>query len=169
TDGDLLEREEIGQRVEAQSVVLLGDEHAEKAEGAELLRHAAIEPRLAIPLGRVRCQLVARESPRELDDLALLVRERRQLSWIAAFDGGLGRRRGEARAHAPRRTFAIPRHSHLPAGILNTHGTLVLTSFRAIPPRRTSAATGPDGTSDRRVPRASPRGSRGRCRARSGP
>jgi hypothetical protein len=60
-DGDLLEREEIRQRVESKPVILLGNEHAEEAQRAELADDGAIEVGIAVPLRRVR-----REPPRKM-------------------------------------------------------------------------------------------------------
>ena len=63
---DLLERDEIRQRVESEPVVLLGDHHPEEPELAELADQRWLEVRVAVPLGGVRRDLRVGEIAREL-------------------------------------------------------------------------------------------------------
>ena len=62
--GDLLEREQVRERVEPEAVVLLGDQHAEEAQLAELRRDAAIEAGFAVPLARRAARARPRRSSR---------------------------------------------------------------------------------------------------------
>jgi hypothetical protein len=77
--GDLLERQQVRGRVEAQSVVLLREQHAEEAELSHLAHQRGLEVLLAIPLGREGRDVLAGEVARQLLDLALRLRQRHQL------------------------------------------------------------------------------------------
>jgi hypothetical protein len=73
---DLLEGDEIRQRVEAKPIVLLGQKHPQKPKLAELRHHPFIEVLLAIPRLRVRRDFALGELARDALDLALLFGER---------------------------------------------------------------------------------------------
>ena len=69
---ELLEHEDVREEVGAGAAVLLGDAGAHQAELGELREELAREAVLAIPLGRVRLDLLAREVAGERLDLFLL-------------------------------------------------------------------------------------------------
>jgi len=73
---DLLESDEIRERVEPEAVILLGDQHTEKPELAEFLNERRLEVRVAIPLRAVRRDLVLGEVVGETLNLALIFGER---------------------------------------------------------------------------------------------
>ena len=68
----LLEHEDVGEEVRAGAAVLLGHAHAHEPELGELREDVAREAVLAVPLGRVRLDPLAREVAGERLDLALL-------------------------------------------------------------------------------------------------
>jgi hypothetical protein len=78
--GHLLEREQVARGVEAEAVVLLGEEHAEEAALAELRHERRLEVLVAVPLGRERRHVLGGERAGELLDLALGVGERQRSS-----------------------------------------------------------------------------------------
>ena len=71
----LLQRQQIGDRVEPHAAVLLGHRHPEEAEPAQLVDHIAREMLGAVPLRRLRLDARERELPRQIDDLALRLGE----------------------------------------------------------------------------------------------
>ena len=72
---ELLEHEHVGEEVGARAAVLLGHADAHQAELAELGEQLAREDVVAIPLRRVRGDLLVGEPAREVADLLLLVRQ----------------------------------------------------------------------------------------------
>ena len=72
---DLLERDEIREHVEPETVILLRQQHSEEAQLAELGDHARVEMLFAIPLVDVRRDLAFRELAGDALDLALFFSE----------------------------------------------------------------------------------------------
>jgi hypothetical protein len=69
----LLEHEDVREEVRARAAVLLGDADAHQPELGELGVELAREVVLAIPLGRVRLDLLAGEVARQRLDLPLVL------------------------------------------------------------------------------------------------
>jgi len=74
--GDFLEGNEIRQGVEAESVVLLGDHHAEKTKISEFADEGRLEVRVTIPGVGIGSDLALGELARGGLNRALLFRER---------------------------------------------------------------------------------------------
>src|SRR5258708_7931909 len=73
---DLLERDQIGQCIEPEPLVLLRDHHPEEPQLAELRDQRWLEIRVAIPGLGVWRKLLAREVPCNTLDVALVFGER---------------------------------------------------------------------------------------------
>ena len=73
---DLFQRDHVGQGVQRQPVVLLGEQHPQKAQLAQLLDDLAGKVRLAVPLLGVGPQLVLGELARQVADLLLFLGHR---------------------------------------------------------------------------------------------
>ena len=101
---DLLERDEIRQRVEPETVVLLGNHHPEEAELAELADERRLEVRVAIPLRRVNGAIsLGGKLARDRLDRALLFGERGERpGHRLAMEHRCGTARAIARAETPR-------------------------------------------------------------------
>src|SRR6185437_6015359 len=77
--GDLFECYEISDRIERESIVFFGSQHAEKSEIAELLDEGRLEVRIGVPLFGIRYDLRCREIARDTLYLALLFRQRKEI------------------------------------------------------------------------------------------
>ena len=95
----LLEHEHVGEEVGARAAVLLGNAHAHEPQLGELREELAREAVLAVPLGGVRLDPLAREVAGERLDLALL---RAQLEVHAAESSATRSRRGWQRSATSR-------------------------------------------------------------------
>src|SRR3954471_1767134 len=74
-DRDLLERDEIRQRIESHAVVLLGNHHPEETQLPEFRNERRLEVRVAIPCGAMRSDLLKGEILRDLLDAELFFSE----------------------------------------------------------------------------------------------
>jgi len=77
-EGDLLERDEVGQRVEPESVVFFRNHHPEKTQLAELGYERRLEEGVAVPLRGERRDLGRREIARDCLNGPLIFGKRRE-------------------------------------------------------------------------------------------
>src|SRR5258708_37457878 len=153
---DLLERDQIGQCIEPEPLVLLRDHHPEEPQLAELRDQRWLEIRVAIPGLGVWRKLLAREVPCNTLDVALVFGERSEgpsHRWIGGLvDWWIGAvRRAGVSASGSQGTHPPVHQPTNP--LLSKQRTRASSSAPASQPQHMSSATDTAGTSDRQSPR----------------